>query len=206
MRLARIMSHLGRPGALVCATFLTLGAGIVANALFLQSGRHPAPLFSTRAVSGSPEVPKRDDLVEAIQAGLRQAGYYAGPVDGLSGPQTSAAIAAYERATGRARTGTASPELLASIRSPKTHEPNPEPALQPAASGGGDALPDGRVAAVQSALSRAAYGPLRPDGQFGPQTRDAIMRFQRDHGLPQTGEISDALLVELRAAGAIEGE
>ena len=29
------------------------------------------------------------------------------------------------------------------------------------------------------------------------------MRFQRDHNLPVTGEISDGLIVELRAAGAM---
>ena len=31
------------------------------------------------------------------------------------------------------------------------------------------------------------------------------MRFQRDHDLPVTGEITDALVVELRAAGALDG-
>ena len=68
------------------------------------------------------------------------------------------------------------------------------------------AAPDERVAVVQEALARSAYGPLTADGVFGPRTRDAIIRFQRDHGLPPTGAISDALVVELRAAGAIDSE
>ena len=68
------------------------------------------------------------------------------------------------------------------------------------------AAPDKQVAAVQDALAKAAYGPVRADGVFGRQTRDAIVRFQQDHGLPVTGDISDALVVELRAVGALDGE
>jgi peptidoglycan hydrolase-like protein with peptidoglycan-binding domain len=56
---------------------------------------------------------------------------------------------------------------------------------------------------VQNALAVAAYGPLSTDGVIGPETRDAIKRFQRDHNLPVTGEISDSLVIELRATGAM---
>jgi peptidoglycan hydrolase-like protein with peptidoglycan-binding domain len=59
---------------------------------------------------------------------------------------------------------------------------------------------------VQRALALAAYGPVGVDGFVGPQTREAIMRFQRDHNLPVTGEISDSLVIELRAAGALDEE
>jgi peptidoglycan hydrolase-like protein with peptidoglycan-binding domain len=62
---------------------------------------------------------------------------------------------------------------------------------------------DPLVASVQSALALSAYGPLNADGVVGPDTREAIMRFQRDHNLPVTGEISDGLVIELRAAGAM---
>ena len=63
---------------------------------------------------------------------------------------------------------------------------------------------DPLLATIQKALARAAYGPVEADGFMGPQTHDAIMRFQRDHNLPVTGEVSDALVVELRAAGALD--
>jgi hypothetical protein len=32
------------------------------------------------------------------------------------------------------------------------------------------------------------------------------VRFQRDHALPETGEIDDALVFALRTAGALEGD
>lgn len=56
-----------------------------------------------------------------------------------------------------------------------------------------------RVLAVQKALSRLGYGPLKPDGVTGAGTRAAIQRFQRDRGLSADGEVSDRLMRELAA-------
>lgn len=203
MRVTRLLPHLVRPTMLVWGGFLVLAAGIVSNALVLQAGQHPAPLFATRQVLEEPAAPQRQDLVVAVQNALRNAGYYAGPVDGIAGPRTKAAIETYERAMGRAVSGEVSADLLSALNAGVAAEPDEGDATtrprQPVE-------PNLRLRAVQSALARAAYGPLPADGVFGPQTRDAIMRFQRDHGVPVTGEFSEALVVELRAAGALEGE
>ncbi len=198
--LRRILRRLARPAALVRTTLVALGAGIAVNALFLQSGPHPAPRFATGEPAESMEPEEPDMLVIAAQQELKQAGYYSGAVDGLAGPETQAAIILFERAAGRPVTGAASPELLDAILSdPRSDSPSGKDA------GSRAGIAD-RVTAVQAALSRAAYGPLPVDGVFGPQTRDAIRRFQADHGLPVTGEISDGLIVELRAAGALDAE
>jgi peptidoglycan hydrolase-like protein with peptidoglycan-binding domain len=188
------MSVLRRPSLLVSGVFLALAAGIVLNALYLQPGRHPAPLFFTRAVEQA-EPAHADRLVQSIQAALKDAGYYGGPVDGIAGSDTTAAITAFEKTTGRAVTGRASADLLTALR---PASPAPPQARQ--------AAPDPRVAAVQSALSKAAYGQITADGYVGPQTRDAIVRFEQDHGLAATGEVTDALMVELRAVGALDAE
>lgn len=202
-----VLAPLRRPTTVVGACFLAVAAGIFANAVFLQGGQHPAPLFSTRAepnVEPRAEV-QRDPLVEAVQGALRDRGLYAGPVDGVSGPQTAAAIRAFEAASGRLQTGKATAPILAAIEASAASEAVPDQAMlsEPASVG---SVADERVAAVQGALSRAAYGQITPDGVIGPQTRDAIRRFQADHGLPLTGTISDALMVELRAAGALDGD
>lgn len=195
-----IKLHLRGPMPVACAGFALLGLAIAVNALFLQSGQHPAPLLVTRAYRDAPRLPARDPLVEALQTRLKGKGVYDGPVDGVLGPQTKAAVASLQRSFGRAATGAPTPDLLDLLRDKASTQTAAAPAATGAPAGGQDTS---RVAAVQDALSRAAYGQLRADGVFGPQTEQAIRRFQQDHGLPSTGEVDDALIVELRAAGAM---
>jgi peptidoglycan hydrolase-like protein with peptidoglycan-binding domain len=198
-------------GRFLGGALLVAGAvGIAANALLLQPVAHPDPLMLTRADVDVIEQPnaaasgeqgdargaQRDELVLVIQNALREEGYYSGEIDGIAGPKTLAAVRRFEAAAG-------SPASAAADAGPSAATAPSDPDQ-----GSADliAAPDDTVAAVQGALARAAYGPLRADGIFGPQTGDAIRRFQRDHGLPVTGEITDALIVELRASGALEDE
>jgi hypothetical protein len=53
------------------------------------------------------------------------------------------------------------------------------------------------VLEVQVALQKAGYDPGSTDGVFGPSTREAISRYQRDHGLDVTGNITDPVLMAL---------
>lgn len=200
MRSVGVLSRVSRPPVLVGGGFLVLTGAILANALFLQSDRHPAPLFETRSAET-----QADPLVRALQGSLKKAGYYSGPIDGLIGPQTRAAIGAFERATGRLAVGEPTQAVLAALQADEAPASDPVGSSSPASAPAERPAPDGQIAAIQDALAKAAYGPLHADGVLGRQTREAIKRFQRDHDLPVTGEISDALIFELRAAGALEG-
>jgi peptidoglycan hydrolase-like protein with peptidoglycan-binding domain len=212
---AAVLAALKRPQTVAGAALFAIGASIFANALLLQPGPHPAPFFTTHArppvQAGQP-----DELVRAVQDALKQVGYYSGPLDGISGSQTHSAIETFEAQSGRERTGEATLELLGVIQA--TSRPDLPPVAtemasteqapdvtQPVAAPQA-VQPDPLVAAVQDALARSAYGSLVADGVVGPDTQQAIKRFQRDHDLPVTGEVSDALVVELRAAGALGGE
>ncbi len=59
--------------------------------------------------------------------------------------------------------------------------------------------PSKRVMAVQRALADFGYGQIKPSGQFDPATKAAIEKFERDHKLPVTGQISDRLVRDLAA-------
>lgn len=86
------------------------------------------------------------------------------------------------------------------------HQPRPHPAplFSTRASARAAVVVDAAlIKSVQNALALSAYGPINADGVVGPETRTAIMRFERDHNLPVTGEISESLVLELRAAGAM---
>lgn len=110
------------------------------NALYAQPGPHPAPFFFGNsaparntpapvrtgrvapadpagpvrmpAAQGVPGVIDETVLVRQIQDALYQRGYDIGEIDGLMGPRTRAAIAAFERDMGLAETGIPSSELL----------------------------------------------------------------------------------------------
>lgn len=130
----------GNPMATAGGLMMTATAvAIMTNALALQPGVHPAPLFvGTRpvapaepAVAQAPALRSSDgsaagatdhSLVADIQQGLKDFGYYKGAVDGLDGPQTSQAILAFERAFRLTPTGEPSNNVLLAIRSvrPKT--------------------------------------------------------------------------------------
>jgi peptidoglycan hydrolase-like protein with peptidoglycan-binding domain len=211
---AAAIAQLRHPRTLAGAGFLAVCTVIAVNALFLQTGPHPTPFFATRVAARS-EPPKSDDLVRAVQDALKQVGYYSGPLDGIMGPRTHAAITVFEVKTGRNETGEASWELLKAIentdrldlapaRLPEKPEPASSAGQRTAADEGPAPAPDVLLATIQKALADAAYGPVEADGFMGPRTHDAIMRFQRDHNLPVTGEVSDALVIELRAAGALD--
>jgi hypothetical protein len=53
------------------------------------------------------------------------------------------------------------------------------------------------VRAVQEALARLGYSPGPPDGVLGALTREAIVQFEQDRNLTQTGTITDALAQEV---------
>lgn len=54
------------------------------------------------------------------------------------------------------------------------------------------------VEGVQERLNHLNYFVGKVDGELGRFTRTAIERFQRDHGLPATGELDDATAARLR--------
>ena len=60
-----------------------------------------------------------------------------------------------------------------------------------------DQEPGQVVADVQNALRQAGYDPGPLDNAYGPQTREALLRYQADAGLPETGQIDEATLASL---------
>ncbi|MFK8252263.1 peptidoglycan-binding domain-containing protein [Ancylobacter terrae] len=98
-------------------------------------------------------------------------------------------------------------------RSAAVPTPSSKPAAAPvpAAPSATDAIPrppadvaaSPRLVAVQKALAKLGYGPLKVDGQTGAATRDAIIRFERDRRLPISGVVSDRLVRELNAVAGL---
>jgi uncharacterized protein len=59
------------------------------------------------------------------------------------------------------------------------------------------------VAQIQAQLTELGYDPGPVDGAMGPRTRNAIIAFQRDKGLPQTGAANEATAAAVQTAVAL---
>jgi localization factor PodJL len=53
------------------------------------------------------------------------------------------------------------------------------------------------VRLIQERLTERGFDPGPADGNPGPKTRDAVIAFQREQGVPATGEIGPDLLAAL---------
>ena len=203
--------------AILMATVATFT--IFVNALFLQKGPHPAPIFAARPMLHREEaaIPPRiqgvqpnaavetsalarTQMIASIQRELTRKGFYDGPADGIWGSKTDIAVRDFAQAAGMKINPEASDTLLRAIIASNAK----------AASTTADACaahdpiakliaPSKRVMAVQRALADFGYGQIKPSGQFDPATKAAIEKFERDHKLPVTGQISDRLVRDLAA-------
>jgi peptidoglycan hydrolase-like protein with peptidoglycan-binding domain len=63
-------------------------------------------------------------VVKTLQQQLGQLNYYEGPVDGIMGPQTTAAIRDLQRQAGLPQTGTMNPATQAALASYLAHGNN----------------------------------------------------------------------------------
>jgi peptidoglycan hydrolase-like protein with peptidoglycan-binding domain len=202
---------------------------ISTNALFLQKGPHPAPIFATRPViqpqaavaptqaqsvavqpaiaptTMAPANPAldapaltREHYIVNIQRELNRRGFYDGAADGIWGAKTDSAVRDFIQATG-VRINPEPGELLLRAVLSSGAKVN-----KPAASVRNDPIadliaPSQRILAIQRALSDFGYGQIKPTGQYDPETKAAIEKFERDRRLPVTGQLSDRFIRELAA-------
>jgi hypothetical protein len=180
----RILLHSPKDMVAGALAFAAVTA-IIANALFLQAGPHPAPMFGSAVAIAAPESAPASPLprprrveADASASAARPAEAKAGDpltnlVNATSGPP--AAVSAVPRP----------PAAIPPVSRAETAA-NPAPGSR-------------RVAAVQRALTEYGYGQLKPTGTIGADTQAAIQKFERERKLPVTGQMSDRLLRELAA-------
>lgn len=180
---------------LIAATAI---CAILTNALFLQAGRHPSPMFGSVVTLPPPQaavanpLPRPRPVVEADPPETRQV-----EVRGADSRQADSRNA--DTKSAEARNADAMTNLVVkSTSAPATTPANVArpPAPIPATTQSAGAR---RVAAVQRTLTQYGYGQLKPTGAVGSDTQTAIAKFERERKLPVTGQLSDRLVRELSA-------
>ncbi len=141
----------------------------------------------------TPRASQDKALTTAIQDQLAFLGFYKGPVDGRTGPQTLDAIKLYQQQNSLKPTGQASRKLLDHLKFTRkiADASNATGSISPLA----ERQPD--ILKVQELLTLFGYLPGVVDGVFGRSTQSAIRQFEADRSMPVTGQITTSLLQEL---------
>jgi hypothetical protein len=176
VRLPRIFGLVLRnPRDSVCAAALMLAVtAIVANGLYLQPGRHPAPIFAIR-----PLPVMADDAPATIHHRRR----------------TDADASKPEPASRNDPATKNDPVPL-----PRPRAQSASAAMRADAAASDAVSPSWQVSAVQRTLNQAGYGPIKVSGILDDSTREGIARFERDHNLPITGQNTPRVRHALSAA------
>ena len=175
-------------GALAVAA---VGA-ILTNALFLQAGRHPSPMFGSVVTLLPPAAMVVLPRPRPVELAVRP------PEPSLFEPKAVEIKSAEPKASDPKAAEPMTNLVVKSNAAPGTAAPSNvmrPPASIPIAQAAGAR----RVAAVQRALTEYGYGQLKPTGAIGADTQAAILKFERDRKLPVTGQMSDRLVRELTA-------
>jgi len=184
----RILLHSPKDMIAGALAFAAVSA-IIANALFLQAGRHPSPMFGSVVAIPAAWAPAsplpRPRPVEAAASLLEPK-----PAEPkLAEPKAADPLANLVKATSVA------PVAPSTVARP----PAPIPASSRNETSANSAPISRRVAAVQRALTEYGYGQLKPTGTVGSDTQAAIQKFERERKLPVSGQMSDRLVRELTA-------
>jgi hypothetical protein len=177
--------------AAVCAIFT--------NALFLQAGRHPSPMFGGTVVTLPAPQPAvasplpRPRPIELTARPVEPEPVESKPVEVRAAEPKSADKNADAKNTD-AMTNLVVKSASAPVAAPANVMRPPAPIPAPAQTAGAR-----RVAAVQRALTQYGYGQLKPTGAVGADTQAAISKFEHARKLPVTGQMSDRLVRELTA-------
>lgn len=166
---------------------------IVINAVFLQAGRHPSPLFGTMIQPFRSAVPAPAQRSEIVSVAPVQRAATAVP--------STSPIPRPRPVEAEERPGDPLGNLVRST-SMTQGAPRPPAAVPAGTSEKSEAtgLSSQRIAAVQRALTDYGYGQLKATGTVGADTQAAIQKFERERKLPVTGQMSERLVRELSLA------
>lgn len=185
---------IARPGATIaCAAFAALMTGIAVNALVLQKGRHPAPLFAARSAPDTAPAASPAPAANAAPAAKAQ-------------PQPAEAAGQAESAPAKQALPAPPPRPAAEPKQAAKAETKSDAIgalLRNGPAGAADASKT--VMSAQRALAKLGHA-VKADGMYGPGTRQAIEAFERAHKLPVTGELNPRTTRKLAAVAGMPVE
>jgi peptidoglycan hydrolase-like protein with peptidoglycan-binding domain len=150
---------------------------------------------NTFALAGDPTLRQgaKGASVTQLQNLLRNKGFNIA-ADGDFGPKTTAAVKSFQASRGLAADGVVGPKTWAALRA----------APPPAPSAGSPTLKLGAKGAAVTELQNLLRGKgfnVAADGDFGPNTLNAVKNFQASRGLAADGVVGPKTWAALRSGG-----
>ncbi len=172
--------------------------GALVKALGLtDTAAAPAPVVVTPTVPAKGlTVGANGGTVTAIQAALKQKGYYNGAVNGTYNDALWTAVWRFQRDNRLGATGVADAALLKALGLTTAVVPEATCTLHYGARGAA-------VQALQTALKNLGYYRIRVDGIYGKGTFAAVQAFQKNNKLTADGIAGAATLSRLGLAGTV---
>jgi murein DD-endopeptidase MepM/ murein hydrolase activator NlpD len=133
--------------------------------------------------------------VAALQVAMSAVGLYPHPVDGITGPWTQQAVRTFQTRHGLAADGVAGPRTRRALG--RRGKPNLGKRPLHVGQSGWD------VAALQFLLHTRGFEPGGFDGGFGPDTKNAVRRYQSAAGLNVDGVAGQATVHALRGGEVV---
>ena len=169
-------------GGSLSASDIQALAAWVAGSTGGASGTSPTPSAPAAPTAHIPAA-----TVSQIQTQLKALGYFSGPISGFYGPVTTAAVKAFQQASGLTADGVWGPQTkaaLAAAQAKSTSSGTTSSSSTPGSNGG---LSAAAVQNLQKGLARLGYfhGPIT--GYFGSLTTAAVLAFQKAAGLKADG-------------------
>jgi peptidoglycan hydrolase-like protein with peptidoglycan-binding domain len=139
------------------------------------------PSYPTRRVGDT------GALVRTVQCLVREKGFYTGAVDGVYDAAVGSAVRRWRVGHGLSSITAVGPSAWVALLSEGTSPLLKYGAASPA------------VRRLQRALNAADAAALPVTGVFADRTRDAVARYQADHGLARTGVVTASVWTRLLA-------
>lgn len=127
------------------------------------------------------------EKIQVVQELLNTLGFDAGPVDGVLGSKTKAALVRFQSgcAVLKEVLGDSEKEVLQQTAELQAPAKEGRPARK---------LSKEQIRLVQEKLKQAGFDPGPADGVMGAKTREALQKYQVSHGLSKTGTLDDKTL------------
>ncbi|MGJ9383987.1 peptidoglycan-binding protein [Salipaludibacillus sp. CF4.18] len=165
----------------------------------------------------------RGDKVRSLQTRLKDLGFLSGSADGVYGPQTANAVKSLQRQAKIGVDGIFGPNTFKQLETIVKKDSNTTTESKPTGGSSGsiensksngsnssDTLKEGstgsNVVELQNMLRAIGHLTGRADGQFGPQTKSALVKFQKDWKLVSDGIATKSTWDKLQEVSSIHKE